>query len=59
MNKKQNLRDIIKNSLLCVKSIYDRNLTITEKGINTLTDTAVTEIKDLIKLKLKNKLGVK
>ena len=41
MNK---LRNIIKESLLCVKSIYERNLTITEKGINTLIDTAEEEI---------------
>ena len=41
MNK---LRNILKESLLCVRAIYERNLTITDKGIDTLTDTAETEI---------------
>ena len=46
MNK---LRNIIKESLLCVKSTYERHLTITEKGINTLVDTAKEEIlKDFV-----------
>ena len=43
------LRKIIKESLLAVKEAQKLNLTITEKGINTLTDTAVEEIKKLFK----------
>ena len=46
MNK---LRNIIKHSLLCVRAIYKRNLTLTDKGVNTLVDTIEKEILDLIK----------
>ena len=50
MNKKENLKEIIKRSLLCVKATYERNLATTEKGINILTNITVTRIKSLMKL---------
>ena len=48
MNTKK-LKKIIKDSLLCVRAVYEDNLALTDKGINTLTDTTEKEILILIK----------
>ena len=53
MDKKRNLKDIIKDSLLCVQAVYESNLALTDKGINTLTDIVETEIRTLMKIKEK------